>query len=303
MTSKLAKVTLGVVSLLICGVLSCGKQEESKKVEEAAVKPAAESPLTICLGGIITPKRGTIYYHQLLDYIGKKINRPVKTVEGITYQEINNLLKLGQADAGFVCAGPYVDGHNEFGLELLVAPQTNGQTVYYSYIIVPKDSPVKSFAELRGKTFAFTDPNSNSGKLVPTYMLAKMKETPDSFFKKYIFSYAHDKSIELVAQGMVDGAAVDSLIWEYDNQFQPENTSRTKIIEKSDPYGIPPITVRKDLDAETKEKLRQAFLNMHSDPEGQSILKNMLIDKFVVVNDNLYDSIRQIQTFIDAQKK
>jgi pimeloyl-ACP methyl ester carboxylesterase len=56
--------------------------------------------------------------------------------------------------------------------------QAYGAAVYYSYIIVPEASPVRAFAELRGKSFAFTDPLSNTGKLVPTYMLARMNETP-----------------------------------------------------------------------------------------------------------------------------
>ncbi len=64
-----------------------------------------------------------------------------------------------------------------------MAPQAYGALVYYSYILVAKGSRFSSFEELRGKRFAFTDPLSNTGKLVPTYMLAKMNETPEKFFK------------------------------------------------------------------------------------------------------------------------
>jgi phosphonate transport system substrate-binding protein len=202
----------------------------------------------------------------------------------------------------FVCGGPYVDGHEKFGLELLVAPMAYGGTVYYSYIIVPKDSPVKSFKELRGATFAFSDPLSNSGKLIPTYMLAKMNETPESFFKSFYYTHAHDKSIKAVATGVVDGAAVDSLIWEYANHTNPEFTSKTKIIEKSSPHGIPPVVIRRGIDPELKERLRQIFLNAHTDEKGREILKGMMIEKFVPIDDKAYDSIREMKLWVDKQQ-
>jgi len=138
---------------------------------------------------------------------------------------------------------------------------------------------------------------------VPTYMLAKMGETPDTFFKKYIFTKKHDLSIKAVAQKVVDGAAVDSLIWEYENRTKPEFTSQTKIIERSPPYGIPPVVVRKGLDPKLKEQVRQVFLNAHQDEKGAGILKGMMIDRFVPIQDSAYNSIREMQDWIAAQSK
>ena len=135
-----------------------------------------------------TPKEGFGYYRQLLDYIGKRLDRRVELVDRDSYAEINDLIGSGDIDVAFVCGQPYVDGHDGMGIELLVAPQMYGKTVSHSYIIVPEDSPVERFEELRGKTFAFVDPMSNSGKLVPLYMLAKRGETPEAYFRKYVYS-------------------------------------------------------------------------------------------------------------------
>lgn len=121
-----------------------------------------------------------------------------------------------------------------------MAPQAYGDTVYYSYLIVHADSPICRFEELRNKKFAFTDPLSNTGKLVPTFMLAKMKETPDTFFQNFVFTKSHDRSIKAVALKVVDGATVDSLIWEYLNRTNPEFTAKTRVSKKSPPYSIPP---------------------------------------------------------------
>lgn len=295
------------VCLLIAGILSCSNNDDvkkidlSNKIEEKTGQPSGESPIRIAIGGMVTPRAGFVYYKQLLNYIGEKLGREVVLFDREDYGAVNNMLKNREIDVAFVCGGPYVEGYEEFGLELLAAPVAYGETVYYSYIIVSKDSPVKSFKELRGKTFAFTDPLSNSGKLIPTYMLAKMNETSESFFKSSHYTYAHDKSIRAVASGLVDGAAVDSLIWEYENRTNPEFTSKTKIIEKSPPHGIPPVVVRHGIELELKEKLRQIFLNAHNDVRGSEILRGMMIDKFVPIDDKAYDSIREMKQWLEKQ--
>lgn len=289
--------------ILSVGVGACKKKEEPIKISLDSAQTTVEENgnngrhLKIAVGGMITPKAGVAYYREFLHYLAGKIGIPVDYVDRESYAEINEMLRTRQLDAAFVCSGPYVDGHKQFGLELLVAPQAYGATVYYSYIIVAKDNTTRSFSELRGSRFAFTDPLSNTGKLVPTFMLAKMGETPESFFKGVIFTKSHDKSIQAVAEGGVDAAAVDSLIWEYLDKTAPEFTAKTRILQKSAPYGIPPVAVPADLDSAVKEKLRQAFLNAHADPNGQAILQKMMIDKFVVIGDEAYDSVREMQAW------
>lgn len=303
-------LSLGLVVLLMVFFPGCEKKEEPRKIsleKREAVRPlpgnARGKHLRIAVGGMITPKEGFVYYRRLLDYIGEKLSTHVDFVDRDNYAEINRLVRTGEVDAAFVCGGPYVKGHKEFGMELLAAPQAYGGAAYYSYIIVAKDSPVRSFDDLRGRSFAFTDPMSNTGKLVPTYMLAKMGETPDTFFKRYIFTQSHDKAIKAVAQKIVDGAAVDSLIYEYAQRTNPEFTSRTRVIKRSPPYGIPPVVVRPGLDSETKERLREILFNAHKDEKGEAILKGMMIERFVPIDDHAYDSIREMEEWMERRKK
>ncbi len=198
----------------------------------------------------------------------------------------------------FVCGGPYIEGHDKFGLELLAAPQVDGKTVYYSYIIVHKDSHIDKFEDLRGKVFVFVDPISNTGKIYPTYLLKQMEETPETFFKEYIYSYAHDTSIKAVAEGIVDAGAVDSLIWNYMEKNASPFTKNTRIIKISPPYGIPPVVVRPTLKKDLKEKIKQILLDMHQDKEGKDILEKMHIDQFVEIDDPNYNSIREIKEYL-----
>lgn len=304
----LKSICLIVAILALAG---CTGKNEPRKIDtgkkESIPMPAAKTDragvIRIAVGGMITPKDGFGYYREFLDYIGRKTGRHIDFVDREDYAEINGLVKSGKVDLAFVCGGPYVDGHREFGMELLAAPRAYGDTVYYSYIIVHKDSPLRTFDDLRGKRFAFTDPLSNTGKLVPTFMLARRNETPETFFRGTVFTKSHDKSIRAVAQKIVDAAAVDSLIWEYENRTNPEFTSKTRIIEKSPPYGIPPVVVRHGLDPQLKEQLRAILLNAHLDSEGKKILDGMMIERFVVISDSAYDSIREMKTWVDRQQQ
>lgn len=246
--------------------------------------------------------RGMDIYKDVLDYMSKKLGQPVTLVSGLSYQKVNELLRLGTVQEAFVCGYAYTREKKKCDLELLCAPvmkdpQYQGKPVYYSYVIVPKDSKAKSFKDLRGKKYALSDPLSNSGHNMPRYKLAQMGTTKEKFFSVCDFTGAHEKSIELVARKVYDGASIDSLVWDYDNKYHPESTSKTKVIEKHGPAGIPPVVVPRRIDPKLKKSLQSILVNMHKDPQGRRILDKALMSKFVVVDDSNYDSIRQMESF------
>jgi phosphonate transport system substrate-binding protein len=260
---------------------------------------AEDPPLKIGLAAMISPKETLIYYNGLLGYVGQKLGRKVEMVQYRTYDEMDVALEKRELDFAFVCAGPYTRDHEKFGAELLVAPQSHGKPFYHAYIIVPIDSSAKSLADLRGKSFAFTDPKSNTGKIVPTYMVGKEFETtPEKFFGSVKFTYSHDKSIEEVAKKGVDGASVDSLIYDYLAAKAPAHTKLTKIVAKSAPYGIPPVVTNKAADPALKAKIKEILLGMSSDEKGKAILDGIMVDKFIVPKDKDYDSVREMERWL-----
>jgi phosphonate transport system substrate-binding protein len=182
----------------------------------------------------------------------------------------------------------------KYGFELLATPEVQNSHFYQSYLIVNKASQFHSLEDLKGRVFAFTDPDSNTGKLVPTFWLHDMGEQPETFFGKTIYTYSHDNSVLAVAKALVDGAAVDGLIWEYYHRKNPIFTSLTRIIKKSEPYGMPPIVASKYLNPELRKHIRQLFLTMHEDPAGEKILNELMIDRFSQARDDWYDSIRHM---------
>ncbi len=293
-----------LATILILCITGCREgpsiKGELKKAEETA--PAVEETMHIGVAAMLSPKETLHVYNEIVEYIGKGLGKKTIMVYTKNYAEMNKMIKDKEIDAAFVCSGPYVKGHDEWGMQLIAAPQMYGEKVYYSYIIVSVESAINIFEDLRGKTFAFTDPISNTGTLAPTYELAKINETPRTFFRTYIFSGTHDKSIEMVARRIVEGAAVDHLIWEFMNAVKPAYTSKTKIIAKLGPFGIPPFVVHPDMDIETKKKLREILLDADKDPEGKAILSKIYIDKFVVPEDNWYDSVRDMEKLLKVVK-
>ena len=251
-------------------------------------------PLRVAVAAMISPKETFDLYRQLLAYLGRKLNKDLDFVQRKTYAEIDELLKKGEIDLAFICSGPYVAGREKFGFEPLALPEVHGSHFYRSYLIVNQESPIHRLEELKGHTFAFTDPDSNTGRLVPTYWLAQMQERPETFFSRIVYTYSHDNSIMAVARNLVDGATVDGLIWEFYQEKNPTFTSKTRIIKKSEPYGIPPLVASKNLTAEFKERIRQILFSMHQDPEGKKILTELMIDRFIAPQEGWYENLRQM---------
>jgi phosphonate transport system substrate-binding protein len=267
----------------------------------AASRPGEANPvqpgrpvLRVAVGAMVSPKETFVHYRQLLDYLGNRLGMDVELVQRKTYGEISELVGNGGIDLAFICSGPYATGKGKYGFELLATPEIQGSHFYQSYLIVNRDSPFGRLEDLKGRTFAFTDPDSHTGKLVPTHWLAERNERPETFFGKAIYTYSHDNSILAVAKGLVDGAAVDGLVWEFYRQKKPSLTDATRVIRKSEPFGIPPVVASGSLAPAAKLAVREILLSMHEDPVGAGILGEIMIERFVEPRDEWYDGIRHL---------
>ncbi|MHB1106775.1 MAG: substrate-binding domain-containing protein [Lutibacter sp.] len=249
--------------------------------------------LKVVVSAIITPHETFIYYSDLFDYISEKLNYEVEFKQRKTYEEANDLLANNEVDMAFICSLAYVMAKEENTVELLAMPLFNGKPFYQAYIIAHKSSNIENFLQFKGKSFAYTDPLSNTGKLYAQKRIKELGFNLETYFSKTMYSNAHDASIQLVSKKIVDGATIDGLIFEYLAKHHPEKVKNIKVIEKSEEFGIPPVVVSKKIDAATKQKLKNIFLNLHKDSIGKQILSKLLIDKFIEGNDANYNSIRK----------
>lgn len=259
--------------------------------ENLTDKDKSTKVINVAISTMISPKRTFFLYEHLLKYIEDKLGIPIKLKQRKTYQEVNDLLKNGELDFAYVCSGAYVVGKKEFDLELLAAPRVHGQPYYQAYLIVNKNSGIKNFEQLRGKKFAFSDPLSNTGYKYVVKLLKDRGYTPDSYFSKTIFTYAHDYSIQTVARRLVEGATVDGLVYDYILAKEPERLKDIVVIHKSPQFGIPPFVFPKNADQNLVKKVREILVNMDKDPKGKKILQDLQIDSFEIVDPEIYKSI------------
>ena len=251
-------------------------------------------PLRVAVAAVISPKGTLESYAPFLDYLEAKLNRPVELIQRRTYLEINDLIERGEVDIAFVCTSAYVEGHDTFGMELLVGPQVNGKTTYNSILIVPADSQAQDMADLRGKVFAFTDPISLTGRVYPTSLVQALGFTPEEFFARTFFTYSHDEAIRAVASGVADGAAVDSLVFQFALARDPSLKDKVRIIHTSPDFGIPPVVVSPFTRPQVKAEIQSLLLSMINDPDAQAALLSIGVDRFVPIDDSAYDGVRAL---------
>lgn len=221
-------------------------------------------------------------------FLETMLRRPLRFIQRGSYREILVMLAGNKLDCAWLCGYPYVRMKER--LDLLAVPVHAGQPLYRSYLIVPaRDHATRSILDLRGQVFAFSDPDSNSGWLVPQVELKRAGEDASRFFKKSFYTWGHRKVIEAVAAGLARGGAVDGYIWDSLARLHPELTGATRVAWRSPFYGFPPIVARRG--ATGLDELRNALLNMTRTPPGQVLLSRMNLDGFVAGSEGLYATI------------
>jgi phosphonate transport system substrate-binding protein len=238
--------------------------------------------------------------NEIAGYLSRRLVTPVAFVSKLPWQERERLLDEGQIHAGWICGLPYVGKADapQPGVELLAAPvmahrRYEGRPIYYSDVVVRRESPYQAFADLRGAVWAYNEPNSQSGYNVTRYHLATLGESR-GYFGRVVAAGSHLRALEMVLDGSIDASAIDSTVLELELELaqHPELARQLRVVEILGPSPIPPWVVSTRAPAEVQAVLRQAFLTMHEDPDGRMVLARGQMASFVSVVDRDYDAIR-----------
>ena len=252
---------------------------------------AAEPPIRFGLTAAVV-RENLDLYERWAAYLGRKVGRPIQFVQRRTYREAMEMLETGEHDFAWICSFPYAKLRDSKIFGLMAVPVFEGQPLYRSYIVVHKDRSFRAIGDLEGRVFAYSDPDSNTGYIVPRQMLSDLGRNADGFFRQTFFTYSHSETIEAVAERVADGAAVDSYVWEYLNRHEPKFTAKTKIIQRSETFGFPPLVYRTGADPELRVRMTEALLTMDKDTEGHALLTELMLDRFITTPSSLYDNVR-----------
>jgi phosphonate transport system substrate-binding protein len=265
----------------------------SSQAAESSVKP----PIRIGLTPVFLDDQAA-FVNTWHGYIKRHLGRPIAFVQRGSYREVVEMLLEGKLDFAWLCGYPYV--RNKAHLRLVAVPLYKSEPLYRSYLIVPSsDKKTRSLEDLRGKVFALSDPDSNSGYLYPEYLLAQQGEESFSFFAKTFFTWSHRKVIEAVAIGLAQGGAVDGYVWDTLSKSHPELTSQTRIVIESPPFGYPPFVAGTAASTQDIAAMQRMLLGMEQDKDGGLLLKALNLDGFVRGNEHLYDEIEQMSRLVE----
>jgi phosphonate transport system substrate-binding protein len=237
-------------------------------------------------------------YRFTMDYLGRKLGCEIELAVGMDYDAIY------QADLAFICGLPYVLYTAPYlahsALEALVAPVLQGERfenrpIYFSDVIVRQDSPFQSFAELRGCSWAYNEPQSQSGYGITRYWLVKLGET-NGYFNKVVQSGFHQRSIQMVCNGEVDASAIDAQVLAVELRDHPQLAEQLRVIDSLGPSSIQPLAAARHLSPTLKQDMQAVLAEIHHDPAGRAVLGQGFIDHFIPVSDADYDDIRAMLT-------
>ncbi|CAE6724867.1 putative ABC transporter phosphite binding protein PhnD1 [Paraburkholderia domus] len=231
--------------------------------------------------------------------LGDVCSADVRFVQRNSYREIDDLIADNRLDLAWVCGFPYVT--HEETMRLMAIPDYLGQPLYHSYLIVPSsDAHTTHITQLRNRVFAFSDPGSNSGFLVPTTELIRAGIRPTRFFRKSFFTYAHRKVIDAVTSGLADAGEIDGYVYDTIQKQYPERTRDVRVAWRSPLYGFPPIVARRSLDEESFLRIQRALVGMKDQPAGRDVLQRLNLDGFVPDDDKVFDGIRRLVAILNA---
>lgn len=206
----------------------------------------------------------------------------------------------------FVCSLPYVELERQgispavpLAAPVLEGDRYAGKPVYYSDVIVHRDSPFSSFLDLRGRSWAYNEPLSHSGYGMTRYHLVKNGET-HGFFGEVIEAGFHEESMRMVAAGEVDASAIDSQVLAVALRDDASLARSLRIVDALGPSTIQPVAVSKRVSLELRAEILRILTAMHEDPGVRERLALGLVKRFVPVGPSSYDDIRMMRDACEA---
>jgi phosphonate transport system substrate-binding protein len=228
----------------------------------------------------------------ILDIVAKHTGMKVDTFVGSDYNATIEALRAGHVDVALLGPFSYVLATTVAQVEAFGVTVTSRtmQPSYKSIIIAGKDSNINSLADLKGKTFAFVDPGSTSGYMVPAAAFVAANITPEKDFKQVMYSGGHDATIVSVGSGKVDAGSVADRIYERGCAKGLADCSKLKVVWTSQPIPNDPLLYRKALSEDMKKKIREAFYSVKNLAFGEM----GTVARFDPATDKDYDPVRDI---------
>jgi phosphonate transport system substrate-binding protein len=241
-------------------------------------------------------------YGAVTEEVGRRLGVATELVVETSYESCRE----DRNEVCFVCSLPYISFEREgvspavpAAAPVLSGERYGGRPVYFSDVIVHRDGPFRSFADLRGRSWAYNEPLSWSGYGITRYRLVVMGET-EGYFSEVVEAGFHEESIRLVVKGEVDASAIDSQVLAVAMRDDPELAGSLRVVDALGPSTIQPVAVSKRVPLDLRRGILEALLGMGDDPACRERLALGLVERFVPADASSYDDIRRMLDATEA---
>ncbi|MEN8135314.1 MAG: phosphate/phosphite/phosphonate ABC transporter substrate-binding protein [Thermodesulfobacteriota bacterium] len=231
----------------------------------------------------------------LTTYLGDELGLQVEIRIQKSYQTHIDFVGKDQADIAYLGPVSYLRIADNFGLKPLLARlEVRGTPFFRGMIIVRKNSPIKTLADLIGKSFAFGDPNSTMSHVVPRAHLKKAGITLDLLGQHEFLGSHHDVALGVLGGYFDAGGVKEEVFYEYENRG-------LRALAKSPPISEHVFMARSDLPPELVESLQKAFIAVNQHPQKDYILKSIKksVTGFAPAADRDYNELREHMKFAE----
>lgn len=275
-------------------------QMPSKKIVTLAIQPTAQA------SDIESQAK------ELEQFLEERTNYDVQIYVPTSYAGVVEALRFGKADIAFMSAWPSYLAVQKAGAtlelaeirEVVIEDIMTAKSYYYSYWVVPKDSPYNTLEDLRGKRAAFPSPLSTSGYIMPMKTLVETglvtveagKEIdPKAYFSDVIFAGGYGQAWEALKNNKVD---VSIIAGDVSEKLYREVRDNTKVIHEQGPIPSHGVVFSKDMNVEAKQKVKDALLEIGKDDSSKQIMRKLVSAIFVGFEETTAD--QHIESLQDA---
>lgn len=193
-------------------------------------------------------------------HVAQSLGRPYDLTVTTDWAGIAVALGAGQVDCAWMGPWGFVLARDRARAEALAVVLYNGQPTYHAIIIGRAGLAITRFPDdARGLSISFADAGSTSGWLIPHHWFLTQGIDPRSFFR-YRDGASHAANVISVASNQVD------LATDFDRNLNAMLASgrvrqeQVQVVWRSAPLPNDALAVRHDLDATTKQAIREAAL-------------------------------------------
>lgn len=269
---------------------TCHCRDREGIFDPAAGKSALMGTFTLA----VVPELGTMEqenrYAMITQRIADRLGVRARLVHLPSYRQVLTEFSEGRADAAFVGSLVYGKLRRRLNVVPLARPESGEVSRYRGAIIVRRGTGLGTFADLKGKRFAYV-PDTSAGELFPRSKVVEAGGAWPGFFSAVIKASSHHSGIELVLSGAADAAAVKDLVLRREQASSTLARNELVVLSTSDAFPENALVVAGSLGGKDRSVLLTMLLSLDKEKEGKEALRRLGADRMVPTTDEDYEAM------------